>query len=570
MTISIDKNIDIPMQDGVVLRGDLYRPAVGGPFPTLIQRTPYNKELLALTGLTLDPIRAAARGFAVLIQDVRARWASDGDVFFMYRDEFADGGDTARWAAQQSWCNGRIGGYGLSYMGGTSWLMAAAAPDDVSAIATATAPHDFWRNHLWRGGALNLGLLISWSLAAIGPAACIRNIKARGLATTLFDDLVDAIDAFDGWARHTPIETLPPARAEDAGFIPFLFEILKHPAPDAFTDSLLMTEHHGKVAAPALMIAGWHDLLLEADLENWAAAQARAEETGAQHRLVIGPWSHGAFQNVVGEMDYGFRASGMLIDGREDLTNLQLRWFDRHLVGAGDGLDEDPPVKIFLQGANVWRSETAWPPPGARTLTLNLTAAGALTEDKSAPGAQTYTFDPNHPTPTRGGPILLPAKYVRGPVDQSPLLRRADVLQFATPPLGADLNIMGEISVVLFAATSGRDTDWVVKLCDVHPEGAVYNVTDGVLRARYRDGFDNPALLEPGTRHQYKIQLAPTAMRFKRGHRIMLLVTSSDFPRYDRNPNTGESPTGATQFEPARQTIFCGGENASHISLSVV
>jgi uncharacterized protein len=400
---------------------------------------------------------------------------------------------------------------------------------------------------------------------SIGPNASIRNIR-RGATPSLLDELVCAVDEYDEWACFTPIERFAPARPEDRSFLPFFFDALDHPTPDAFTDSILLTRCTQAAAVPALTIAGWHDLLLEADLENYAAAEASG--SAARRSLIIGPWAHAAFLNTVGELDFGMRANGAFLDGREDLTGLQLRWFDQHLRG-GQAMD-NAPVRFFLQGANVWREAESWPPQGLRTRDLYLTAAGVLSpEPADEASTRTYAFDPNNPTPTRGGPILMHAKYVRGPVEQSDWLSRNDVLQFTSSPLDQDLDVIGPVTVTLRAATSGRDTDWIVKLCDIYPDGEVFNVTDGVLRARYADGFDRPALLAPGAERSYTIPLAPTAMRFKRGHRISLLITSSDFPRYDRNPNTGELPHRANRFEQALQTVFCGGSRASRLTLSV-
>lgn len=572
MSIIVERNVAVPMGDGVVLRADLYRPESRGAFPTLIQRTPYNKEFGPLTGLTLDPLRAAARGYAILIQDVRARWASEGGVFFMYRHEFEDGGDTVRWAAAQPWCNGQIGAYGLSYMGAATWLMAASAPEFVRAISPTTAPFDFWHNHLWRGGALNLGLLLSWTLATIGPSARARNIEPRRLPAALAS-LVDAIDGFDDWAKHTPMNTLPPALPEDSSFVPFFFDILKQHTPNDFTRGLLMNGRHGAVEAPALIIAGWHDVLLDADLAHFSAMRQSAASARARNdtQLVIGPWAHGMFQHVVGDLDFGFRASGMFLDLREDLTALQLRWFDRWLSGKGGEPNREAPVKIFVQGANRWRDESDWPLARAVETPLFLAGGGGILnapEPQTSP--QSFLYDPANPCPTMGGPILMPPTYRRGPVNQRVWLERTDVLAFTSDPLDADVEVTGPVQAILHAATTGRDTDWVVKLCDVHPDGATISVCDGVLRARFRDSFDSPSLVEPGEVNRYEVALSSTSMLFKRGHRLCVLVTSSDFPRYDRNPNTGDWPSEAVRFEPARQSIFCGGDRCSRIILPIV
>lgn len=570
MTVHIDKNVQIPMRDGTRLAADVYRPSLPGRYPVLVQRTPYNKELWPITALTMDPVRAAAAGFAVVIQDVRSRWASAGATFFPYRDEAADGHDTLAWAAAQDFASGVTGCYGLSYMGGTSWLAAATAPPSLRAISPTTAPNDFWRDHFWRGGALNIGTLAMWALRAIGPAALIRARPAPADFVPLLNTLIDDIDAFETRLRALPLTRFAPARPEDADFLPFFFEFLRHPVPDTFTDNLLMTGRHAAVEVPALIIAGWHDLLLAADLQHFAAMRASAATPEAREktRLVIGPWSHGMFQNVVGQVDFGFRANGMFLDLREDLTKLQLRWFARWLKDERNDVDEEPPVRLFVQGENRWRDEQDWPLSRATATPWYLNTDGSLARtraDGTAP-ARSFVHDPDDPCPTAGGTTLLPPQYTPGPVDQRALLERRDVLQYTSAPLAMPLEVTGPVRAVLYVSTSGRDGDFVVKLCDVAPDGRCLNVCDGVLRLSFRDGRTHQPV-EPGACVRIEVDLWSTAMLFKAGHRLRVLVTSSDFPRYDRNPGTGALAHEATVLEPALQQVFGSADRASHLLL---
>ncbi|HUR41061.1 MAG TPA: CocE/NonD family hydrolase [Verrucomicrobiae bacterium] len=573
-TVTLERNIEARMRDGTVLRADLYRPAAGGRHPVLLQRTPYNKEMLALTGMTLDPLRAAAAGYNVVIQDVRARWASDGGPFFLYRDEGRDGADSVEWAAMAPWSDGRIGAYGVSYMGGTAWQAAVSAPPALRAISPTTAPNDFWRDHLWRGGALNWGLLVTWSLQAIGPGALLRAKAGKADLQPSFLRLVDDIDAFEERVRDLPLRAFAPARLDEADFLPFFHETLGHPAPDPWTDSLLVSGKHRAVQAPALIIAGWHDVMLDGDLEHFASMKSRAatEEARRATRIVIGPWSHGMFQPTVGDLDFGMRASGSLLDLREDLTSLQLRWFDRWLKEQRNGVDDEAPVRIFVQGINRWRDESAWPLARARPTKLYLRSDRGLAWESPDPTerADTYSYDPADPCPTCGGSLLMPGVYRRGPVDQAPLMSRADVLTYTSAVLERDLEVTGPVSFTLFAASSAPDTDWVVKLCDVHPNGRTFNVTDGVLRASYRESLSRRSRITPDTVVRYDIRLQPTSMVFRAGHRLRVLVTSSDFPRYDRNPNTGELGVDATTLVTARQRIFHDGDRPSHLVLPVI
>lgn len=569
MTVIVEKNVPVPMRDGVILRADVYRPQAAGQYPVLLQRTPYNRELWPITAMTLDPIRAAAAGYAVVIQDVRGRWASEGGVFFPYRDELADGHDSAGWAAAQPWSSGAVGCYGLSYMGGTSWLTAASGHPALRAISPTTAPCDFWHNHFWRGGAFNIGLLAMWAMRAIGPAALIRSRPQPAEFFPLLVQLVDDMDDFDTVLRQLPLDQFTPTRPGDERFLPFFYEMLKHPAPDPWTDGLLLSGKHADVKVPSLSIAGWHDLLLAGDLQHFKSMRESAGSDVARResRLIIGPWAHAMFHNVVGQVDFGFRANGLFLDMKEDLTKLQLRWFDRWMKDGDAGAPE-APVKIFVQGRNRWRDEQEWPPARAQVRAWYLNGDGSFGRERHAAGttARSFIYDPNDPCPTCGGSLLLPTQYTPGPVDQAPLRGRRDVLEYTSDVLDADLEITGALKAVLYVATSGRDTDFMLKLCDVHPDGRTLNVVDGVLRLSLRDGRRRE-LVEPGTRLRIEVDLWATSMVFKAGHRLRVLVTSSDFPRYDRNPNTGELAHQATVLVPALQQVFHDDAGASHLLL---
>jgi putative CocE/NonD family hydrolase len=571
MPLVIDKNLSVPMRDGVVLRADLFRPAGDGPFPVLLQRTPYNKEFLPIVAMTLDPVRAAAAGYAVVIQDVRGRWASAGEVFDPYAHEEADGADTLDWIAAQPFCDGNIGAYGLSYMGGTTWLSAVSGHPALKAISPTTAPNDFWRDHFWRDGVAHLGTLMVWALRTIGPAALLRmGLDPAALGGRLAE-LVEAVDRFDETLRQRPLDGLAAAHPEDSRFVPFLFEILRHPVPDDWTQSRLFSDRHHQVRAPALIIAGWHDLLLNADLSHYTGMRQHGGSPAARDhtRLVIGPWSHAMFLNQVGQQDFGLRSSGYLLDLREDLTLLQLRWFDRWLRGVESSVEAR--VRIFVQGRNQWCDQDDWPDPRTQVQPWYLGARGHL--NPRPPTAEVapdvYVYDPEDPCPTCGGNLLMPTQYMPGPVDQTPILGRRDLLVYTSEPLTEELEIRGEVRLVLHAASSAPDTDWVVKLCAVHPEGRTLNLCDGVVRASFH-GLQSGSPHHPGEPHCWIISLWSTAALFQIGHRLRVILTSSDFPRYDRNPNTGESSFSATTSAPALQRVFCTPSLPSRIELPVL
>ncbi|MEM7467625.1 MAG: CocE/NonD family hydrolase [Pseudomonadota bacterium] len=573
MKITVEKNVAISMRDGVTLRGDVYRPAEEGSYPTLLQRTPYNKELWPITAMTLDPLRAAEAGYAVVIQDVRARWASEGDVFFPYRNEEQDGYDSLDWLSAQSFCNEQIGCYGLSYMGGTSWLAAASGHPNLKAISPTTAPNDFWRNHFWRGGALNIGTLAMWALRAIGPAALMRAKPDLAEMYPLLVNLFDQLDEFGEMMTSMPLNAFPPAFPDDDAIVPFFYEFLRHPVPDEWTSKLLFANRHANVTAPSLIIAGWHDLLLASDLEHYQGIRTHggSEQARKHSKLIVGPWAHAMFQHVVGDIDFGFRSNGMFLDLKEDLTKLQLRWFDRWLNNNANGIDDEAPVKIFVQGANRWRDEHEW--PLQRQVQTKFYLHDNKTLSKSVPSGvsqpDNYIYDPNDPCPTCGGNTLLPPQYTPGPVNQTPVLRRRDVLQYTSDILAEDTEVTGQVIAKLFASTSGEDTDWIIKLCDVHVDGSTYNVCDGVLRAAFRDG-KSLKTVTPNEPLEYVIDLWSTSYVFKAGHRIRVLITSSDFPRYDRNPNTGESPQTASTLKTVVQQIYHSPERPSYVQLPII
>ncbi|HWT23111.1 MAG TPA: CocE/NonD family hydrolase [Solirubrobacteraceae bacterium] len=565
------------MRDGTLLRADVYRPAGDGRRPVLLQRTPYNKEQWALTALTLDPVRAAAAGFVVVTQDVRGRFASDGGPFSPYRDERADGHDAVRWASALPHGNGRVGAHGVSYAGAAAWHAAAASPPALGAISATTAPNDSAADHLWRGGAFLLGTLVMWSLQSIGLAAVLRAHRGTPDLVPSLVRLAGDIDGFDRWTRHRPLRTFPPARPEDPALLPFFFEIMDHPTRDDFTRARSVSADHGRVRVPALILAGWHDLLLAADLQHYRALREEGATEAAREgtRLVVGPWSHGMFLNVVGEVDFGLRASGLLLDLREDLTTMQLRWFGHWLAddgGAAPAGPDGPRVRLFVQGVNRWRDEDDWPPAGVTERRLHLRAERRLSfaPPETEEPADAYVYDPEQPCPTRGGTLLMPRQHPAGPVDQAPLLARRDVLCYTSEPLERDLQVVGHVRAMLHAATTARDTDWVVKLCRVDAAGVTRNVCDGILRASYRRSDAERHLVEPGAVERYEVDLWATAIVFGAGERLRVLVTSSDFPRYDRNPNTGELGVAASTSIPALQRIFHDAERPSHVVLPVL
>lgn len=573
--VVVEHNVPAAMRDGTVLRADVYRPAGGKKYPVLLQRTPYDKSFLPWATLTLDPIKAARSGYVVVIQDVRGRWESEGAKFCPYRDEFVDGYDTVEWAALLPYSNGNVGMYGYSYYGMTQWQAASTQPPHLKAIFPFSAAMDFFGR---RGGALDLAIVIGWILRLAGPNAIMR----EKVDTKEFMALVGAIDRIEDAFRALPLEDISATKL-GGGFAPYFYDVLRHDTYDDFHKKLSMIDKHKRVQVPALIFAGWYDALLDCDLQHFALTQREAESPIAREscRLVVGPWSHLGILDSVGQLNFGLAASTASLELKGDLTSQALRWFDYWLKGIQNKVDEEPPVKLFIMGDNVWRYENEWPLPRARYIAFyfhsegkanSLHGDGVLSPipPKEEPEDH-FTYDPPNPVPTRGGNHILPMYYPRGPISQLDVEERPDVLVYTSDVLSKDIEVTGPVVVKLYAASSATDTDFTAKLVDVYPDGRAYNIVDGIIRARYRNGPEvPPTLIPPNTAVEYTIDLWSTSNVFKQGHRIRVEVSSSNFPRFDRNPNTGELPHKGTSMKSALQTVFHDAQRPSHIVLPTI
>lgn len=566
-----EPDVPCPMPDGTILATDLYRPADDGRHPAVLQRTPYDKRQYPLTWPLLDPRKLAAAGYVVAIQDVRGRFGSGGE-FVPYLDEAADGEATVRWLSRRPECDGTVGMYGMSYMGGVQWLAAATGAPALRAIAPATAPFDFDADHFHRDGALALGLLLTFLLAVIEPNRLARRPGGSAPAARIAE-LIDDVDRFDELAAALPLVPFEPLQRRDPELAEWLAKVVEHDAGPTPRWPLPARPRSDAVSVPALHIAGWHDVLLQADLDRFAEMREAGgtEEAQGRSRLAVGSWAHAAFLNGVGEVDFGVRASGAALDLRGDLSDLHRRWFDARL-GAGDlSIDDEPPVSIFVMGENRWHDLDAWPPAGTAERRVHLHGGGVLAD--RAPGAEApspFALDPGNPVRTHGGAVLLPAGYLRGPVEQSVRERHPDVLLFASDPLERPLLVVGRVLLDAWVATSTPDSDIVARLCDVHPDGRSYNVVDGILRLRFREGPAAPRPMATDTLVRVSVDLWSTAHRFAAGHRLRLQVCASDFPRYDRCPGTGESSFTATRILPQRNVLLHDREHPSALILPVM
>jgi putative CocE/NonD family hydrolase len=553
--IVVDKNVMVVMRDGVALATDVYRPAGEDPLPAVLVRTPYDKEGSALRNYSFEVMRLVQAGYVVVVQDTRGRFLSEGE-FNPFFDDGRDGFDTVAWVAEQEWCDGNVGMGGGSYFGATQWRAASEAPPALKAIAPVVTAADYHEGWAYQGGAFELGFNLNWTLSRLALGEALERGWSVG-------DVIAAIDDNAALYERLPLTDQP---ALQGGLAPYYFDWLAHPDYDDYWREIAPKEHYDKVTIPSLNIGGWYDLFIGGTIANYVAMKDR----GA--RLVIGPWAHGDNHGVFFGREYGF------VGGYwgTDPTALHLRWFDHHLKGIDNGVQMDLPVRIFVMGVDEWRNERDWPLPGTRFTRYFLRAGGELsTEMPGAERHETYVYDPLDPVPTCGGATFLPGLPIAanaGPRDQRELDGRHDVLTFATPPLERDTEVTGPVKLVLFASSSARDTDFTGKLVDVHPDGRAELLTDGILRARYRDSTSEPSLLEPGEIYELEIDLWATANVFKAGHRIRLDVSSSNFPRFDRNTNTGNviADDGADDVLEAVNRVYHDREHPSHVLLPLI
>jgi putative CocE/NonD family hydrolase len=576
MDIVVQKNLRIPLPDGLTLAADLYRPAAALPCPTLLVRTPYDKDLLAILLLLMpDPLRLAQHGYAVLVQDCRGCYASDGELI-PFAHEAADTLATITWAAAQLWSDGTLGMLGGSYLGAVQWFAAAAAPPSLHAIAPYITSEQCYAPWFYQGGAFQLGFGLFWALGYFALPIIQRRLATQRATFADLQAAMQALSAIDTLYWRQPLRDLPELAAA-----PFYTAWLDHPTPDQYWQALAPQPTPAERTIPALIIGGWYDIFLAGTLASYQQLRTTISDPALQPRLVIGPWSHGIWHGAFRERDFGLLASTDALD----LTGLHLRWFDYWLKGEANGVLDDPPVLIFVMGANQWREAADWPLPETQYRPLYLHSAGHAqtlhgdgvlnwTPPTAEPPDQ-YVYDPHDPVPTCGGATLMPGAQSAanaGPRDQRAVEARQDVLVYTSAPLPNDVTVIGPIRLILYAASSAPDTDFTGKLVLVEPDGQALLLTDGILRARYRETFAAAQLLHPGQIYQFEIDLVATANQFFAGQRIRLEVSSSNFPRFDRNTNTGGliAAESAQDCQPATNQIFHDAAHPSHLLLPVI
>jgi uncharacterized protein len=574
--VVVERNVAVPMRDGTVLRADVWRQPDAGRTPVLLQRSPYGKSPseISIVHAGIDPLRAVEQGYAVVFQDTRGRFGCGGD-FEPFVHEADDGEDTLAWLADQTFSNGRAGMYGGSYFAATQLLAAARRPPSLAAIAPVVTASEYYDGWTYQGGAFQLGFVQYWTLLGLAPDVVDRLPDGP---RSHYGEILACLLA-DPWAayRRLPLDDLGGLEQ----ILPFYRDWLEHDTRDAWWRETAPNERYADIAVPALHVGGWYDIFVAGTVENFARLhrEAATDDARAAQRLVVGPWSHGNYGDTVGGLQYGIDA----VWGAGDTTAFHLAWFDEHLRG-GPAADL-PPVQVFLMGANRWLAEDGWPVPGVAEERWYLhgggaarTAAGDGTLDLRPPDgdqpADEYIYDPRDPVPTCGGATFIPGYPVgfrTGAHDQREVEQRQDVLVYSSEPLGEPLDVIGSVEATLHVATSAVDTDFTAKLVDVHPDGRAYIICDGILALRHRGGLDHAEPAAPDEPYEIRIALGPTANRFGAGHRVRLEVSSSNFPRFARNPNDGTRPTRAREsnLTTARQRVFHDRARPSSLSLPV-
>ncbi|MBI4221030.1 MAG: CocE/NonD family hydrolase [Chloroflexi bacterium] len=562
--------LSVPMRDGTKLMADLYLPHGDGPWPTLLERTPYNKESSPEVGVK-SPQFYASRGYAVVLQDVRGRFKSEGTWYPFAADGWGalrDGYDTVEWLATQPWCGGRIGTIGGSYSGYTQYAMAGTNPPHLTCQFPRESVNDFRNGWVYRGGAMELGFCLRWSLL-VTHTNLVKLVpetdrkRHDGILATARQEL-------DSWCRHLPLRSMPLLD----GLADWFYDHIDHPDDGPYWWQWNVSLRHSEVGKPMYHMGGWFDGLLNGTISNFNGVRrnARSEHARKNQKLIIGPWVHGpsaTSQTRVGEIEFGPAAA-------IDFNEMRLPWFDYWLKDRDTGVMDEPPVKFFTMGVNRWQTAESWPPPDVRPANFYFEAgpsgsAKSLNDGRlqregpdGAGGADSYLYDPNNPVPTRGGSWLMPGN---GPHDQRPVEPRC--LTYTSEPLPRDLEVSGHVVAVLHAMSSAPDTDWILRLCDVEPDGLSRPVAEGILRARYRESHEHPRLMTPNTVYRFDVDLWHTSNVFRAGHRIRVAVTSSCFPRWDRNLNTG-GPFGKEAFgRIAHNTVFRTAVHPSHLVLPV-
>ena len=561
--IVIERNVDVPMRDGVVLAADVYRPADDEPAPTLITRTPYGKGFAHYisSGNFPLPLKLAEEGYAVVVNDIRGRWDSGGE-FVPYVHDGPDGYDTVEWAAGQPWSNGRTGVFGCSYLGLTTLLAAREAPPSLKCAIAMVAPANPFLE-------MSNGARLVWLLAQ-----AVSNLERpdHGVPESSQRALFEAL-AQESYRRPwRPLETAPGISAPQVA--PYFQEMIRHDSFDAYWEAASPDSDYGAYSVPILHMGGWWDGFNIGTVRNFRGISAATDHP--QH-LWMGPWGHQEYERIYGEYDFGGSAAiGVPRRGGGGIMRAYLDFLDLHLRG---GSSTPARVTYFLMGANEWRQTESWPPPGSSVQPFYLhsqgranTSGGDGRLDRDPPSADEeadrYIFDPENPVSTQDGPRI--SLELPGPQDHQWLEQRPDVLCYTTAEFERPFCVAGTISLELWAITDAPDTDWTAKLLDVFPDGRSVRLRWGHLSARFRESIRTPKPVISGEPTRYTLELGSIAYRIPVGHRLRLEISSSDWPAHPPNPNTGEPQATAAATKIAHQQILHTVSQPSTLRLPIL
>lgn len=553
-------NIPVPMRDGVNLSADIWLPDSSqgdGPWPVLLLRTIYDNQEARYIGWTRE---FTARGYAVVMQDCRGRGDSDGD-WEPYVCELYDGYDTHEWIGEQEWCDGNVGTFGLSYPGFTQTLPATLRSKYLKAVAPIASQQDNYGHHRVNG-VIHHNVSFAF-LNMLGRSMQYESLKHFDQDTFFF---------------ALPIET---AMESVSSTHPYFAGVVAHEQYDEWWSSYSLRDKYDQVAIPSLFITGWFDSLSNENFKlfiGWSK-NARTEDARRKTKLLVGPWSHqiAPWGRVpMGENgEYADRTFGK--QALSDVIEMHTHWYDQQLKGIDTGVDDEAPIRLFLMGANEWRDEYEWPLERTNWTKYYLGgegdaagAGGTLSTESQPANSETekFTYDPANPVPSLG------SQYQTfdfcGPHDRSELQKRADVLTFTTEPLDEDTEVTGPIRATIWASSDAVDTDFTAVLTDLEPDGKAIALCEGIVRARFRNGTDNPEMMTPGDIYEFEIDMWNTSNMFKKGHCIRVEISSSNFPRYNRNLNSGNPIATDTEITIANQTIYHDAEHPSHVTLPVI
>jgi hypothetical protein len=559
--IRLDNRVAVPMRDGVVLFADVYRPVEEGKFPVIVSRTPYSTE--RAPSAYAAAVYFARRGFVYVFQDVRGRHESEGR-WEPFRDDIEDGYDTVEWAASQPWSNGKVGMSGGSYLGQVQWRAAQAKPPHLVAIFPRVASTSIYHDWVTVNGGWRLAFNFGW-----GP---VRQ-ESRIMQNTGMHTAADGSQSisYDEMVWHLPLDSMQELAGRNAQFYR---DWIAHTDYDDYWKKVSVEEHFSEIEVPVHTLGGFFDIFAQGTLRGYTGVSTKGatEKARKGSHMMIGPWEHGPGQKV-GAMDWGEAAL-------PDTAAIELRWFDYWLKGIDNGLDKEPPVKVFVMGRNEWRFENEYPLARTKYTPMYIDSDGSangshgdgkLAWDKpSGADSDQYVYDPANPVPSLGGANCCGVGTPSGPQDQRPNEGRGDILVYTSDFIEDEFEIVGPVKMKLWASSNAVDTDFVARLIDVYPDGRAINIAEGILRTRYRDSLEEPKLMNPGEVYELEIDLIGTANLFQKGHRVRLHITSSHFPQFNRNPNTGKAFGTSAEIVKAEQTVYHGGAKVSHLVLPVI